>query len=123
METRVITEKEEQAIRLVHHDFDGYPIGDAARVMGTTVKEVKALLKSVKRKAPQLFPILTPRQQTILGLYGQSLSRATISVSLGITVAALAKEIEFLRGYGFLNNKEPVSYVPSEHDEQIREKF
>lgn len=122
-EGRVITEQEERAIRLVHHDFDGYPIDDAARIMRITPKEVKALLKSVERKAPQLFPILTPRQQAILKLYDQQLSRATVAESLGITIAALAKEVEFLREHRFLVSEACERYVPSKHDAQIVQKF
>lgn len=122
-EDRVITEQEEQALRLVHHDFDGYPIDDVARVMGITPKKVKALLKSVERKAPQLFPILTPRQRTVLQLYDERLSRTIIAESLGITVTVLKKEVGFLREHGFLVSKACERYVPGKHDDQVVERF
>ena len=123
MDERIITEREEQAIRLCHHEFDGYPIDDAARIMGTTAKEVKALLRSAKRKAPQMFPILSPRQRAILVLYDQRLSRGAICASFGITLALLKKEVEFLRKHGFLFSMATERYDPTRHDALIKEKF
>lgn len=123
MDERIITEQEEQAIRLCHHDHGGYPIDDAARIMGITVKEIKALLRSVRHKASQLFPILTPRQQAILRLYDHQSDRATIAKSLGVTIAILAKDIRFLRRHKFLVNNVCVRYEPSKHDDQVKERF
>ena len=123
MEQRIITEQEEDAIRLCHHEFDGRTIDEAARVMGTTIKEVKALLRSAKRKAPQMFPILSPRQRAIVKLYDKHLSRDTMCVSLGITLASLKKEVEFLRKHGFLFSRAAERYDPIRHDGQVREKF
>lgn len=122
-EERVITKQEERALRLCHHDFNGYPITDVARIMSITPKKVKALLKSVERKAPQLFPILTPRQRTILRLYDECLSRDIIAESLGITIFALKQEVVFLRKHGFLVSKTCERYVPGKHDALVKEKF
>lgn len=130
MEERIITEQEECAIRLCHHEHDGYPVDDAARVMGITPAKVKALLRSVKRKAPQLFPILTPRQRVILDSYSQcpcsnhcSPSRAAIAATFGITVAVLAKEVAFLRRHKFLVNQTTEQFDPVVHDGMIKEVF
>lgn len=65
---REITELEEQAYRLCHHDFDGLTVIEAAGKMGAFEHIVRRLLKSLKRKAPQLFPILTKRQFLIYKL-------------------------------------------------------
>lgn len=123
MDERIITEREEEAIRLCHHDHGGYCADDAARIMGITPKEVKALLRLVKRKAPQLFPMLTPRQQTILRLYDQQLDRVTIAKLLGITIIMLAKDIRFLRRHKFLVNNIFVRYEPNKYDDQVKERF
>jgi biotin operon repressor len=123
MEQRIITEQEEQAIRLCHHEFKGFPIDDTAGIMGITVKEVKALLRSTKRKAPQMFPILDPRQRAVLALYDQHVSRATMCTSLGITLSSLKKEVEFLRKHGFLFSMTAERYDPVMHDALVKERF
>lgn len=56
---RVITESEEAAFRLCHHDFFGLTQQQAAEVLGITRQGIGDKLKSVRRKAPQLFPILS----------------------------------------------------------------
>ena len=62
---RNITQKEEEAIRLVHHEFKGLTVYQAARVMQVSPAHIGKLLQSAKKKAPQLFPILTPRQLAV----------------------------------------------------------
>ena len=123
MDERIITEQEEQAIRLCHHDHDGCPTDDAARVMGITSTEVKALLRSVKRKAPQLFPILSPRQRAILDLSNHNFSRTTIASALSLTPRVVKRETEFLCAHRFLIERKIERYDPAKHDEQVKERF
>ncbi len=65
---RQITELEEKAYRLCHHDFEGLTVAQAAIRMELREHIVRRLLKSLKRKAGQLFPILTKRQFLIYKL-------------------------------------------------------
>lgn len=122
MEKRKLTEQEETAIRLIHHDFAGLSVDDAAIKMGTTVITVKKLLTSIKRKAPQLFPILTIRQRAIIALYDEHLSRKSIMVSLDISKKVLEKEVTFLRKRGFLFNRGMAQYR-SWMDVDVKERF
>lgn len=59
---RTITERQEEAIRLCHHDFEGLTEIDAAERMGISQSAVSQLLSQVKKVAPQLFPIMTKFQ-------------------------------------------------------------
>jgi len=59
---RVITERQEEAFRLCHHDFEGLTMTQAAERMGITHQAVTKLLAKVKKVAPQLFPLMTKFQ-------------------------------------------------------------
>lgn len=64
-----ITEDEARCYRLRHHDFVGLTTVETAEEMGITVERVRLLLKSLRAKAPHLFPILTHRQHLVYWLY------------------------------------------------------
>lgn len=66
---RHITENEEQAYRLCHHDFAGLIIKEAAKRMKMSSNTVRMLLKSLRAKFPLLFPILTRKQHLVYYLY------------------------------------------------------
>ena len=119
---RILTEDEETAIRLCHHDFGGESIEDAATYMGQSVDEVQQLLCDAQRKAPQMFPILTPQHRAILTMYDLHVSRKAIAEGLGITLATLEKRVVFLRRHGFLWNRKPDQYRPS-MDGEVKERF
>lgn len=55
---RKITEKQEQAYRLCHHDFGGLFYKQAAVKMGITEIAVRKLLNRMRKIAPHLFPVL-----------------------------------------------------------------
>ncbi len=121
-ETRVLSRKQEQALRLVHHDHNGLSVGSAAVHMGITIKEMKKLLRSAKRLAPQMFPILTPEHQAILMMRDQHKSNATIAAGLHLTLPMLKRRVAFLREHGFLRNCKVVRYQPN-MDSEVVEKF
>ena len=120
---RILTQDEETAIRLCHHDFGGESIEDAAIYMDRPVGEVQQLLHEAQSKAPQMFPILTPQHRAILTMYDLHVSRKAIAEGLGITVATLEKRVTFLYDHGFLWNRQPDQYRPGVHDSQVKEKF
>ena len=66
---RQITQEQEMAYRLCHHDFFGLSNGDAADIMGTTPHAVDCLLNRLRAVAPQLFPILRPFTARVYRLF------------------------------------------------------
>jgi DNA-binding transcriptional regulator LsrR (DeoR family) len=90
--------------------------------MGCSVANIKRHLRNAEKKAPQLFPILTPRHRAILALYDERASRAAIAEDLGISKAVLGREVTFLRKHGYLFNRTMDQYDPS-MDGEIKEKF
>lgn len=119
---RLLSHEQERALRLVHHDHGGQSVENAAAMMGITVKELKKLLRSAKRLAPQMFPILTPEHQAILLMRDQHKSNATIAAGLHLTLPMLKRRVAFLRERGFLRNCKVVRYQPN-MDGEVVEKF
>lgn len=120
---RNLTKAEEKVIRLVHHDFKGLTVVETARIMRVQPTYVWELLRSIKEKAPQLFPILTPKQVAVLQGYENNASPETIAAGLGVSVYAVRRIVAFLRKHKFLENRPKiVSYTPL-HDSQIVQKF
>lgn len=119
---RILTQDEETVIRLVHHDFAGVSVEVAATQMGWTVRKTKGLLRSAERKAPTMFPIVTPRQRAIIEMYDQHMSREAIMAGLEIGITTLKKEVTFLREHKLLWNRKPDQYR-SWMDGDVKEKF
>lgn len=119
---RVLSHEQERAIRLCHHDHMGESVYTTALMMGITTKEVKQLLRSAKRLAPQMFPILTPQHRAILMMYDQHHSREVIATALDITLPMLKRRVRFLRKHGFLRNRKVKRYQ-SHMDSQVVQKF
>ena len=120
---RNLTEQEEQVIRLVHHDFGGLTIDEAAEKMGIRSYTAYTLLASAEKKAPQLFPILTSQQQFILAGWKTGASNADIAEVLGVKVRSIVDDITFLRKHKYIYDKpKEIPYAPH-MDDQIREKF
>ena len=66
---RLITERQEQVLKLCHHDFRGMTQEEAAKIMGITRRAVCFLLERVKKVLPQYFPILTKHEAKIYHYY------------------------------------------------------
>lgn len=93
---RLITEKQEQAYRLVAGEFEGLTVAQAAEKMRITPQAVNRLLRDTKKVAPQLFPLVTAVEYSVLtqlkvgktnrqirqctGMSEQAVSRATASL-------------------------------------------
>jgi len=139
---RNLTYREEAVIRLCHHDHWGVSVDDAADLMHVARQTVQRHLRSIRKKAPQLFPILTPRRRALIELYDQGAfelkehpqrdepmyvwkrpSREAVAEGLGITVALVAKEVTFLRKKRFLWNRTMKQHDPTQHDRQVKIKF
>lgn len=122
MTKRNLSHFEEKVLRVCHHDFGGLSIEEAAKKLECSPQTIKSALKHAKKKAPTLFPILTPQHQAILLMYDKHMSRASIAAALGISKQELHKEIAFLRKHKFLWNRKPDQYDPI-LDNKVKEKF
>lgn len=140
---RNLTRQEEQVIRLCHHDHEGLSVDDAAVKMGLSRDSVMWHLRHIKKKAPQLFPILSHRRRAIIEMYNHGAfelqkhpihrqgepmyvwkhpSREAMAESLSITLSVLDREITFLRRHRFLWNRVMSQYHVS-MDSQVKTKF
>ena len=124
---RKIIKLEEQAYRLVHHEHGGLTIREAAIKMKLREHIVRRLLKSMKSKAPQLFPMLTKRQYQIYQCYVErGLSQFTIAAMLNTTQPAIQATLDRMKKKGMpgidINGATTVRYDPSQ-DRYIKRKF
>lgn len=132
---REITKDEERAYRLCHHEFGGWTVKDAAYKMKLSESKVRRLLKSMKSKAPQLFPILTKHQYRVYRFYMRGFSQQIIAKLLRTTQSAICRTFERMKKNGIkgLNmgsrvrirchgENDVVSYTPS-MDKHIKQKF
>lgn len=69
MKKRLITIRQEQILKLVHHDFKGLSQSEAARKLGITQSAISDALKQVKKIMPQFFPLLTKIEAERYHLY------------------------------------------------------
>lgn len=125
---RTLTENEERAFRLCHHEHSGKTIREAATAMGLREHVVRRLLKSMKRKAPQLFPILTQRQYRVYRWYVErGFSQRNIAMLLGTTQSNIAATLQRMKDKGMtgIDISSPVDVVQYDPnmDKHIRRKF
>lgn len=105
---RFLTEDEENAIRMCHHDFGHMLPYRAAKAMGITGAELQKLLTSARKKAPQLFPILSGPQYQIWKNW-----------------STIKKDIKFLRKHKFIppDKSSPAQFDMVRHGSHIKEVF
>ena len=124
----MITPNEEQAYRLCHHEFDGLTMSEAATRMGLRIHIVRRLLKSMERKAPQLFPILTKFQHAVYKLYAEyGCTQRAIAIALETTQSSIAATIKRMKAKGVtglaIDGTGDVVQYDSSMDVHIRRKF
>ncbi len=59
---RLLTEQQERAFRLCHHDYQGLSQTEAAAIMDVDQTTVSRLLAKVEKVLPQFFPILSKQE-------------------------------------------------------------
>lgn len=69
MKKGLITFRQEQALRLCHHDFQGLSQVEAAKRMNVSQSTLSGLLAKVKKAIPQYFPLLTKLEVERYHLY------------------------------------------------------
>ena len=121
---RKLSDKEEQAIRLVHHDFIGLTRKAAAAKMNISEQRLSSLLQSVKKKAPQMFPILMQNQVDVRSLVMDSgMDRQRIADYYNWPIKKVDNIIAQLRKKGIsLTVPKTVRYEPH-MDNKIARKF
>ena len=122
---RVITDAQEQAYRMCHHDFMGLSIIGAAIHLGWTKRKIRRLLAELERIAPHLFPILTPRQLSVRDMYNEGHTNAQIAAVLGVSKRTVSSLLSTLRKKKVLSTPHAVSVCSydSSMDTSVKEKF
>lgn len=126
MGKRLITERQEQALRLCHQDFDGLPPEEAAERMNISPSAVNRLLVKVKEVMPSYFPILTGLEARIYHFYmAEDWPVDEIAEHFGLTPNSIYKTLKRARDKGmfFTETKGRIlSYEPS-MDAKVKEQF
>lgn len=120
-----VTKDEELAYRLCHHEFAGHTVKAAAVIMNVKPSKVYRLLASLKKKAPQLFPILTQKQYAVYKLYLEGLTQSEIAESVNRSQSDIQATLKRVKQAGFpmLDARmETVRYNPN-MDKYIKHKF
>ena len=122
---RNLTEFEEQVIRLIHHDFEGLTQRETAERLGTSQGSVSRALARIKKKAPQLFPILTTRQAAIhLRITELGQTHQEIADVLNVSVKTVDRIVEQMRikGVNFAGPPKTTQYE-TYMDGEVKRKF
>ncbi len=120
-----LSDKQEQAYRLVSGDFDGLPVVEAAKRMGISPQAVNRLLNRAEVACPQLFPLLTKQEVDVKALLAIGWTNSEIADQLQVCLSRVRQII------GAINDKQgtvrlpPVKIVRYQPfmDSQIKEKF
>lgn len=126
MAKRLITKKQEQALRLCHQNFEGLPQEEAAKRMGISQQAISKLLTTVEKVMPQYFPILTKQEAERYHLYmNEGWSVDEIAEHFGLTPDSIYKALQRARDKGMYFSKDRgriLSYEPS-MDANIKRQF
>jgi DNA-binding MarR family transcriptional regulator len=123
---RVITERQEQAYRLVAGEFEGLTVAEAAEKMRITPQAVNQLLRSMEKQAPQLFPLVTKIEYSILMLLKIGNTNREIAEALNMSGQAVSRATKRLiqKGrWGRSSRPETLQSYDSSMDAHIRERF
>jgi len=126
MAKRLITKKQEQALRLCHQDFEGLDQVEAAKQMSISHQAISKLLAAVKETLPQYFPIITKHEAQIYHYYmveGWEVNE--IAEYIGLSLNAVYKTLQRTRDKGMFFTEAKgriLSYEPS-MDVNVEQKF
>ncbi|MCK5611624.1 helix-turn-helix domain-containing protein [Candidatus Pacearchaeota archaeon] len=126
MGKRLITEKQEQALRLCHQDFDGLSPEEAAKRMNISPSAINRLLTKVKEIMPQYFSILTKLEAERYHLYmAKGWSVDEIAEHFGLTPNSIYKALQRARDKGmyFTEAKSRILSYNESMDASIKQQF
>lgn len=119
-----MTEKQKQALRLCHHEFNGFTTKKAAEKMGCSVQTINKLLREAKKIAPSMFPILTKQQYRTYLLLQKGYNRQEIAERFNKDLKFVDNIIQQLRKKAYYR---PISCKPTHYepwmDGDVKEKF
>ena len=123
---RLITERQEQILRLVHHDFDGLSQTEAAKKLGISQSVISDALKRVEEVFPHFFPILTKSEAKCYHFYmTEGWSIDELAEHFELTLNSIYKTLQRAKDKGmfFSDAKGRVlSYTP-DMDVSVKQKF
>ena len=122
---RLISERQEQALRLCHHDFSGLTQTETAKKMGISQPAVSELLAAVEKVLPQYFPILTKLEVECYHYYMEGWLVVEIAQSMNKSLWVIYNALQRVRAKGkhFSESKgKMLSYDPS-MDINVTEQF
>lgn len=126
MNERCITEKQERALRLCHHDFEGLTQADAAKKMGISQPALSELLAAVEKMMPEWFPILTPFEAKCYFYYivgGSPVAGIAIAMDKPQSAIYDALQRARVKGQFFPEAKRKVLQYDISMDNNVKEKF
>lgn len=122
---RTITKTEERIYRTCHQDFGAMTTKMAAGKLWVSQGHIQRTLRNLKKKAPQLFPILTQRQACIkdmISLWGYT--HRAVAIALEISESTVDSTVAMLKvkGICFDKSHKTVQYKKW-MDKAIRKRF
>lgn len=126
MNKRIITKRQEQILRLCHHDFEGLSQSEAAQRLGVSQSVISNTLKQIEKILPQYFPILTKLEAQIYHHYMvEGWSVDEIANHLGQGTNAVYKTLQRAKDKGmyFSDAKGRVLSYNSNMDTNVKKQF
>lgn len=127
MNKRLITKRQEEALKLVHHDFIGLSQTEAAKRMNISQAAVSNLLAKVKEILPDYFPILTKLETQIYHYYMvEGWGVDEIAEYTESSPDTIYKTLQRAKAKGMFfteTKKKMLSYNSEMDDNQIKQKF
>ena len=123
---RLITKRQEQILRLVHHDFDGLSQAEAAYQLNVSQSVISDTLKRIEEIMPQIFPILTKLEAKCYHLFmteGWPVDK--IAEHLDQSINAIYKTLQRAKDKGmfFSDKKGRILSYNSNMDAHVRKTF
>ncbi len=123
---RLITKRQEQILRLVHHDFDGLSQTEAAKKLNISQSVISDVLERIKKVMPHFFPILTKLEAKRHHLYCvEGWSVEEIAEHFEVTPDSVYKALQRAKGKGacFTEPKGRVLSYSPDMDADVIHKF
>ena len=128
MSKRLITKRQEEALRLVHQDFEGLEQAEAAKRMGISQQALSKLLIRLEKnpRFQAYFPVLTKLEAKVYHLYTvEGWSVEDIAEHFRLTPNSVYKSLQRARDKGMFFGEPKgrvLSYEPS-MDGDVKHKF